>query len=109
MDSLDPEMLSQEDLSKLAQTYDATRAWREGPNGRVRWWCKTCRDEGREWLTPKPCEHILRAEPEMMISLKEAIASVEALRSQASVPNQVPDDPEYWNQHLMPEEQAQME
>lgn len=70
-------------VEQMAQTNDAERAWQETPMGRVRWWCKTCRDLGQPWLTPEPCEHILRAVPEVQISPEEAMARLEALRNES--------------------------
>lgn len=68
-------------IEQLARTHDAMHAWQEAPSGRVRLWCKTCRDEGKAWLTPEPCSHILEAKPEQMISLEEALATLETLRN----------------------------
>lgn len=61
-------------MEEIAQSTDARRAWDETNSGdRLRLWCKDCRDEGREWLTPKPCEHIQRATAEMIIPRAEAM------------------------------------
>ena len=38
-------------------------AWMEKPDGtRERLFCMICREEGKDWDTPKPCKHILEAE-----------------------------------------------
>jgi hypothetical protein len=96
-------------VEKLALTSDARMAWQETPVGRLRWWCKTCREDGNEWLTPEPCEHIKNAQENRRITFEEAESTVIALRSEASLPNQVPDEPEYWNQHPNPYRKAEAE
>jgi hypothetical protein len=39
--------------------------------GRQRHWCQYCRAEGKEWLTPEPCHHILEATEKTKISNME--------------------------------------
>lgn len=56
-------------LEQIAQTSDGHIAWKTLPDGsRRRWWCKACRDQGRDWLAPEPCEHVLNATEEAQIS-----------------------------------------
>ncbi len=44
-------------------TMSAQVMWVKKPDGsRERIFCKACLLEGREWLTPEPCEHVLQSE-----------------------------------------------
>jgi hypothetical protein len=73
---------SPQELEKIAQSVDAMRAWNETPGGRERLWCKTCRDEGRPWLTPEPCEHILSATAEEIVPFEVAMRTLVRLMSE---------------------------
>jgi hypothetical protein len=56
-------------MEQIAQTSNGHIAWKTLPDGsRRRWWCKTCRDQGKDWLAPEPCEHVLAATEETQIS-----------------------------------------
>lgn len=47
------------------------------PDGnRVRWWCKVCLHEGKEWIYGETCEHVRDAEGQTNIPRKEAIATI---------------------------------
>lgn len=73
---------SPQELERIAQSVDAMRAWNETPSGRERLWCKTCRDEGKPWLTPEPCEHILSATAEEIVPLEVAMNTLRKLISE---------------------------
>jgi len=63
--------------AQAAHTSPALMAWEDMPDGsRKRWWCKACRNEGWEWLTPTPCKHVETADPEVNIPKQEAIATL---------------------------------
>jgi hypothetical protein len=75
-----PETPSQQELQRLAASSGELMAWRETPDGkRVRWWCKICRDEGKAWIMPEPCEHVQNAKAEKQISNEEAMQLRDAL------------------------------
>lgn len=58
--------------------------WITRPNGdRVRVFCKRCLFEGRDWLNPDPCEHILEAEGETC-EIKTARQELSELDSQVN-------------------------
>jgi hypothetical protein len=63
----------------MAETSNHLCCWQETPKGRERLWCKICRDEGSQWLTPEPCSHILEAKPGEYISLAVAMNSLREL------------------------------
>ena len=79
-------------IEQIAQTTDARRAWDETPNGRQRLWCKDCRDLHLEWLTPEPCEHILKAKAEAIVSREEAM---ETYRRHMMADRTPPQEPHY--------------
>lgn len=66
-------------LEQIAQTSDALMAWQETPSGRRRLWCKVCRDQGADWLTDGPCQHVQEAEPGEKISAEAAMAMLRDL------------------------------
>jgi hypothetical protein len=82
--------VSQQELETIAQSVDAMRAWNETPTGRERLWCKTCRDEGKPWLTPEPCEHILSATAEEIVPFEVAMRTLVRLMNEPT-----PQEPSY--------------
>lgn len=58
---------------------EAIMAWDETPTGRVRLWCLPCRENGADWLTPEPCEHIQQAEPQQQIPHNVALNTLRSL------------------------------
>lgn len=83
-----------EQTNETWQTSQALMAWQDEPTGRKRLWCKACKIEGREWLSPKPCEHIQAAQPEEVITLSEAFNTLrEIMNEPVSLPASA--DPSY--------------
>jgi hypothetical protein len=78
---------SPQDIENIAQTSDSTYAWLELPTGRERIWCKVCKDEGKAWWTPEPCEHVLSGKPETMISHETAMSTLRNLMFEQEAPN----------------------
>jgi len=55
------------------------------PDGsRARWWCKVCRDAGREWLTEEACQHVIDGKEEVQIPREEAMTILRALMNEPS-------------------------
>lgn len=76
-------------MEQIAQIIDDRRAWEETPNGRQRLWCKDCRDQHQEWLTPEPCEHILQAKPEATINRELALEMLQLHRNADKIAEQI--------------------
>jgi hypothetical protein len=79
----------------IAESADALHAWDETPNGRRRLWCKDCRDLHLEWLTPEPCEHILKAEAQVIVSREEAMETYRRhmMADRTPAPQEAPNPP----------------
>ena len=73
-----------EEIEELAATSDSLMCWEEMPDGRKRYWCKICRDEGNDWLTPEACEHVQTATAGPQIKRETAMEILKALRSEES-------------------------
>ena len=71
-----------ENANETWQTSSAIMAWQETPNGRKRLWCRACKADGREWLSPTPCEHIQTATPEETITLNEAFNTLREIMNE---------------------------
>jgi hypothetical protein len=63
------------------ETANASRhAWFIGPDGsRMRYWCLDCRAESRDWMSSRPCEHILNATATHRASWAEAAQMIDGL------------------------------
>jgi hypothetical protein len=67
---------SSQPMEQIAQTSDAAIAWENLPDGsRKRYWCKVCRNEGRDWLYGA-CDHVTEAKPESHISIQQAMSTL---------------------------------
>jgi hypothetical protein len=78
-----PQELTPQNVQEMAQTSDATMAWEQFPDGdRSRWWCKICRDEGKDWIFEPTCEHVKNAGPGHSIPKEQAQATIRKLMEQ---------------------------
>jgi hypothetical protein len=69
-------------IEALAQSSDALMCWHETDQGRARVWCKICRDQGKDWLSLTPCEHIQKADPGETIPFSTAMETLKKLMSE---------------------------
>lgn len=85
-----PSTPQQAENAKIALLSDATVAWNErGDGSRERVWCKVCRHEGQDWLSPEPCVHVLRAKAEEFIPYEVAQNTLAKLKQETlPVPSQ---------------------
>lgn len=70
--------MSEQELEEIALKTGWELCWTSLPfwGGRRRNWCLVCREQGREWLTPEPCEHIRGARGSAKASPKEVAATI---------------------------------
>jgi hypothetical protein len=84
-----------ENTNETWQRNGAIMGWKETPAGRVRLWCLICQEDGKAWLSPTPCEHILSAEPEEQIPTKEAMKTRLSLIEEFAVKTEPNQEPTY--------------
>ena len=76
-------------MEELANLSNPRECWQEQTDGtRHRFWCKDCQDEGKEWLTPEPCEHILTAKRRKTIPIKVATATLQKFMNESTAKTQ---------------------
>jgi type II secretory pathway component PulJ len=85
---------SQQAMENIAQTNDALMAWETMTSGkRDGWWCKICRDEGKEWLWTT-CDHILNAQGQIEIPRQQAMATMQEYMDKDGQWTEVPQESE---------------